>query len=154
MRKRMILVFFVLALLGGGYRLRPDLARIPPLSPTATPFIDKQVQQRLLLLLQEPEVQRAWAAGRHGALRVPASREAVLQQSLLEQRALLADEGTLPAQLDLEMSLLEETARTAPHDRRFALLLVKLIEQAAADPELRPMLAEALQKALTQPDQP
>lgn len=69
-------------------------------------------------------------------------------------------QSTPPAQtsssdlMDLDISLLEQASQTAPHDRRLALLLVRLLQQAAADRELRPLLVEALNQALKEQGSP
>lgn len=134
--KRLLLVVLLLGLIGGSYQVLWPL----------------QGRHSLNHLAQESDAQRRLAENRRQALADPLAREALFRQTLEERRAIAADREFAPALFDLEMSLLEQAAGTPPHDRRLTQLLIRALELAAEDPDLRPVLEQALNKALKNPE--
>lgn len=133
--KRLLLVVVLLGLIGGSYQVL-----WPP-----------EGRRSWNHLAQETESQRRLAEGRRQALTDPLARESLFRQTLEERRAIAADREYAPALFDLEMSLLEQAAGTPPHDRRLAQLLIRALELAAEDADLRPALEQALNKTLKNP---
>lgn len=112
--------------------------------PVFSPGNDRDLREALTRSLIEMEVQQALIEGRRFALVSPSARVNLLQQGLEEYRYIADDPVTGLAFMDLQVSHLERAAETAPHDHRLRRLVALLLKEALADPELRPMLAEAL----------
>lgn len=133
--KRLLLVVILLGLIGGSYQA----LWLPEGRRSSND------------LAAGAESQRHLADSRRQALANPLARDALFRQTLEERRAIAADRDYAPALFDLEMSLLEQAAGTPPHDRRFTMLLIRALELAAEDPDLRPALEQALNRTLKNP---
>lgn len=146
--KRFFLVLVLLAMIGGGYRALPAAGL--SFDSLSLPFSVGAGSMREMAfgLATDQQWHQAVAAGRLQALGNPAVRNHLLRQALAERRSMVADPSISPELLDLELTVLEHAAGTAPHDRRLEKLLLVLLERAANDPELRPLLQKTLEAAL------
>lgn len=114
----------------------------------------EEARQRLIKSLAELDAQRAILNGRRSALNSPTLRVDLQKQAIAESRSLGTDPTTASEWLDSNVTTLEQISLTPPHDRRLRRLIVNVLHEALRDPELRPLLVEALRQALPPPPRP
>lgn len=120
--------------------------------PVFSPASDKHIRESVTKWLTQIEAQQAFVEGRRLAMHSPQARLNLLDQALVEYRYMADDPVTGAEFMDMYVGHLERATQTAPHDNRLKRLIITLVKDALADPELRPLLVEALRDAV--PAQP